>query len=126
MSDTMQITQQVPKSAVAKYVNDAMEMEINSYSLKQTAKNLRQEAKNLEWSAKQLSVSSESELIKYREAYNEAIKEANNPCTYEMYKDRYDIKELNLWQHLLIIIGIIAFPAPLKIAATQCEKASKK
>lgn len=65
MSNEVINVKQLPKETVAKFVNDAAEMETSSFTLKQTAEETEKQANMLKWSA-------ENNLKKSQESVNNA------------------------------------------------------
>lgn len=78
---------QLPKQTVAKFVNDAAEMEVNSYSLKETAKTIKKEIDEKKAATNTILQQWELKVNKQQAAYSAALEQFQNQQTYKEFKD---------------------------------------
>lgn len=117
MSNEVINVKQLPKETVAKFVNDAAEMETSSFTLKQTAEETEQQANMLKWSA-------ENNLKKSQEAVQNAKHkledaEKKRDVARNEAEAKFNISLFNGFSWgLLILIGVFYAYIPLIIGLT--------
>ncbi len=95
MSNEVTDVKQLPKETVAKFVNDAAEMETSSFTLKQTADETEKQAKALKnsavWNLQKSREALENAQKKYEEAQNTLSSTKTNASSYNYaFSLRYD------------------------------------
>lgn len=123
MSNNVINIQQLPKEAVAKFVNDAAEMEVNSYSLKETAKTIKKEIDDKKASESKQLENKSRELKNQKSRYEELREKAQNYTPKKHQKDDpmvYAIIGAFLDQSVSAVFGtlmlVIACTAALAVA----------
>ncbi len=117
MSNEVIDVKQLPKETVAKFVNDAAEMETNSFSLKETAKETETQARSLKHQAANTLNNSREAVKTAKQKLEKAEKEQDIARNEAESKFKFSLFDGFPWG-ILILVGVFYAYIPLIIGLT--------